>query len=76
MTGSNVLEEDYSRRCRPPAGLSAQVKRRTGILIERINIGGGFGVPYRPNALLIWTRWRAASQVFDRRCGSSFRSPS
>ncbi|MEX2145111.1 MAG: diaminopimelate decarboxylase [Candidatus Spechtbacterales bacterium] len=49
MTGSNVLDEGYF-----PAIVGrlldtiANIKEKTGIEIEFMNIGGGFGVPYRP----------------------------
>ncbi|MGI6087947.1 MAG: diaminopimelate decarboxylase [Kiritimatiellia bacterium] len=78
MTGSNVLEEDYFAAVADRLlDLSAQVKRRTGILIERINIGGGFGVPYRPEqrTLNLDKVARSIRKVFDRRCGSSFPEP-
>jgi diaminopimelate decarboxylase len=49
MTGSNVLEERYfieiTRRLLDIAG---DVHSELGIDFERVNIGGGFGVPYRP----------------------------
>jgi len=49
MTGSNVLDEDYfaiivARLLEIVAG----IKEKTGIDIDFLNMGGGFGVPYKP----------------------------
>ena len=49
MTGSNVLSEDYfSEIVRKLFSIMADVHKKTGIQFECMNIGGGFGVPYRP----------------------------
>ena len=51
MTGSNVPidEKDYfAEITRKLFEIVAQIKQKTGIEIEFMNIGGGFGVPYRP----------------------------
>ena len=49
MTGSNVLDERYfALVVQRQMEIAAQVHRETGIHIEFMNIGGGFGVPYRP----------------------------
>ncbi|MEM7235917.1 MAG: diaminopimelate decarboxylase, partial [Planctomycetota bacterium] len=49
MTGSNVLDEEYfgniTARLLEIAG---KVRQEVDIQFEYINIGGGFGVPYRP----------------------------
>ena len=50
MTGSNVLAEEYSEVItRKLLDVAGRVRRELGIQFERINIGGGFGVPYRPD---------------------------
>ncbi|MEM9462017.1 MAG: diaminopimelate decarboxylase [Myxococcota bacterium] len=71
MTRTNVLEEDYfaaiTRRLFEVMG---QVKRALGIDFEWINIGGGFGVPYRPHERPLDLS-RTASllrEVFDKQC--------
>ena len=69
MTGSNVLDEDYF-----PAVVEklfevvANVKSKTGIEIEMMNIGGGFGVPYKPDekCLDIEIVARSVREVFDK----------
>ncbi len=49
MTGSNVLDQNYfASVVEKLFEIMATVKRETGIEIEFMNIGGGFGVPYRP----------------------------
>jgi diaminopimelate decarboxylase len=49
MTGSNVLDAAYFAEVTHKLLTVAQtVKREFGIEMECMNIGGGFGVPYRP----------------------------
>jgi diaminopimelate decarboxylase len=49
MTGSNVLEASYfAAVTRKLLSVAQAVKREFGIEMECMNIGGGFGVPYRP----------------------------
>ncbi|HBW74221.1 MAG: Diaminopimelate decarboxylase [Candidatus Magasanikbacteria bacterium GW2011_GWA2_45_39] len=49
MTGSNVLDEDYFYfTTKKLLTIVAEIKQNTGVVIEFLNIGGGFGVPYRP----------------------------
>lgn len=49
MTGSNVLEEAYfGEVARNLLDVAGEVKQEVGIDFEWLNIGGGFGVPYRP----------------------------
>jgi len=51
MTGSNVPieKQDYfADITRKLFEIIADIKNKTGIEIELMNIGGGFGVPYRP----------------------------
>lgn len=52
MTGSNVPieEQDYfAEIVGKLLEVMAEVKKETGIEIELMNIGGGFGVPYEPD---------------------------
>lgn len=71
MTGSNVLDERYfaevSGKLLEIAGM---VKKAAGIEIECMNIGGGFGVPYRPEqpSLNLDQVARGIRRVFDRQC--------
>lgn len=49
MTGSNSLDvEFFSQSVAKLFEIVAAIKRETGIEIAFMNIGGGFGVPYRP----------------------------
>lgn len=49
MTGSNILEEKYFYNITVKLlAIIALISQKTGIEIEFMNIGGGFGVPYKP----------------------------
>ena len=51
MTGSNVLDEGYFELTASKLlDIAGEIRRQLGIEFEfeRVNIGGGFGVPYRP----------------------------
>ncbi len=78
MTGSNVLDEDYFAAVADRLlELAAEINRRAGVAIERINIGGGFGVPYRPEqrSLDLDKVARGVRRAFDRRCGANLPEP-
>jgi diaminopimelate decarboxylase len=71
MTGSNVLDENYFAEVAAKLlEVAGRVKRETGIVIERLNIGGGFGVPYRPEqkSLNLDVVARRVRRVFDAQC--------
>ncbi len=71
MTGSNVLDEGYfAVMVERLFEVMADVKAQTGIEIEFMNIGGGFGVPYRPEqkSLDLGRVAREVRDVFDRCC--------
>jgi diaminopimelate decarboxylase len=73
MTGSNVPieEKDYfADIVRKLFAVVAAVKKETGIEIELMNIGGGFGVPYQPEKESLNMDELAASvrRVFDEEC--------
>ena len=71
MTGSNVLDEEYfSQVAMKMLEIAAGLKSRAGIELERINIGGGFGVPYRPGEknLDLDKAARGVRKAFDRQC--------
>lgn len=71
MTGSNVLDERYFEAV---AGklleIAGSLKKNLGIEFECLNIGGGFGVPYRPEqpSLNLELVARGLRRVFDRQC--------
>ena len=71
MTGSNVLDEGYFPAV---AGklldLAGELKKKLKIDLEYINIGGGFGVPYRPEekSLDIKKVVSGLRKVFDQKC--------
>lgn len=72
MTGSNVLDESYF-----PAiverlfSIIADVASQTGIEISFMNIGGGFGVPYKleEKSLDIEAVASHVRKIFDEQCG-------
>jgi diaminopimelate decarboxylase len=73
MTGSNVPTEEstyFANIVRKLFEIIAEIKERVGIEIEFINIGGGFGVPYRPEEESLNIDEIAASikKVFDEQC--------
>ncbi len=71
MTGSNVLEEDYfAKIVEKMLEIIADIKSQTGIDIDYMNIGGGFGVPYRPEEKSLDLEKLAAGvkEAFDRKC--------
>ncbi len=50
MTGSNMLDEQYfPETAILLSNIALQLQKELGITVEFINIGGGFGIPYRPN---------------------------
>ena len=50
MSGSNVLNVDYFESVtRKLFEIAESVSRNAGITFEFVDIGGGFGVPYRPD---------------------------
>lgn len=71
MTGSNVLDERYFAAV---AGklleIAGEVKKSAGIDFECLNVGGGFGVPYRPEQpnLNLDQVARGIRRAFDRQC--------
>ncbi|MFH0911355.1 MAG: diaminopimelate decarboxylase [Planctomycetota bacterium] len=71
MTGSNVLDEAYFPAV---AGrlldIAGAVKRALDIDFECLNIGGGFGVPYRPEECSLDLDRVALKvrRVFERKC--------
>ncbi|MFH1720786.1 MAG: diaminopimelate decarboxylase, partial [Patescibacteria group bacterium] len=73
MTGSNVpiSEQDYfAGIVRKLFEIVADVKEKTGIEIEMMNIGGGFGVPYHPDekSLDMDVVAKSIREVFDEQC--------
>ncbi len=71
MTGSNVLDESYfATVAENLLDIAGRLKHDAGILIERLNIGGGFGVPYRPEqkSLDLDAVARGIRKVFDSQC--------
>jgi diaminopimelate decarboxylase len=73
MTGSNVPieEQDYfANIVKKLFEVVADVKAKTGIEIEFMNIGGGFGVPYRPEEKSLDMNMIARSirKTFDEQC--------
>ena len=50
MVASNMLQEEFFRyTAKTGFELAKELERRLGIQIEFINLGGGFGVAYRPD---------------------------
>lgn len=73
MTGSNVpLTEKlyFAEIVEKLLEVVADIKAKTGIEIEFLNMGGGFGVPYRPEAesLNIDELAKSVRAAFDKQC--------
>lgn len=71
MTGSNVLAESYFESVAMILlEIAGRIKKQLGIRLERLNIGGGFGVPYRPDekSLDLLKAVRGVRRAFDRQC--------
>jgi diaminopimelate decarboxylase len=49
MVASNELNADYFiETARMLFDLAVEIRRQTGVRIEMVNLGGGIGIPYRP----------------------------
>lgn len=73
MTGSNVPIEDqdyFTEIVEKLLDIVAEVKKETGVEIEMMNIGGGLGVPYRPEekSLDMERIARDIRAAMDRKC--------
>lgn len=71
MTGSNVRDADYFPAVTSKIlELAGSVKKKLGIDFEFCNIGGGFGVPYRPEepGLDLERVARGVREAFDVQC--------
>jgi len=71
MTGSNVLDESYFESVAMILlDVVGKIKKNLGIRVERLNIGGGFGVPYRPDekSLDLLKVAKRVRRAFDRQC--------
>ena len=71
MTGSNVLDEAYfAEVTRKLLEIAGEVKQKLGIDFEYFNVGGGFGMPYRPDEKSLDLNRIAAGMrgVFDEQC--------
>lgn len=79
MTGSNVLDADYFPFVtRKLLEVAAEVSDEVGIEFEYLNVGGGFGVPYRPDegSLELGRVARGVRDAFDEACsGRRLREP-
>lgn len=71
MTGSCVLEPDYFEKI---TGVlvdeAGRIAKKLGIRFEFIDIGGGFGIPYRPEekSLDIEKTARLVARIFQKKC--------
>jgi len=75
MTGTNVPmgEKDYfADIIRKLLQIVADVKKQTGIKIEFLNMGGGFGVPYKPEeeSLNIEEVAESVHKAFEEECAA------
>lgn len=71
MTGSNCLDAGFfAQSVEKLFGIVAAIKRDTGIEVEFMNVGGGFGVPYRPEEPTLDLRAVVAGirKVVDEQC--------
>lgn len=75
MTGSNVPIQEktyFANIVRKLLDIVADIKQKTGIEIELLNMGGGFGVPYRPEeeSLDMEEVARSVREAFDEKCAA------
>lgn len=78
MTGSNVLDEDYFAAVTERLlTLAEQLWRKLDIRLEKINLGGGFGVPYQPSqkSLDLEKIVLGVRKVFDQFCAQGLPEP-
>lgn len=73
MTGSNVpiSEKNYfGNIVKKLLEIVADIKQKTGIEIELLNMGGGFGVPYRPEeeSLNMEEIAKSVREAFEEQC--------
>ncbi|MEK7673123.1 MAG: diaminopimelate decarboxylase [Patescibacteria group bacterium] len=73
MTGSNVPIKEktyFANIVRKLLEVVADIKQKTGIEIELLNMGGGFGVPYRPeeDSLNMDEIAHSVREAFDEQC--------
>lgn len=71
MIGSNVLGESYFEAVTMILlDVAGQLKRKFAIQLERLNLGGGWGVPYRPDekSLDLLKAAKGVRRAFDRQC--------
>ncbi len=73
MTGTNIPiseKEYFAQITKKLFEIVAEVKREAGVKIELMNIGGGFGVPYKPEEKSLDIEELAASvrESFDTQC--------
>lgn len=71
MTGSNVLDESYFESVAMILlDVAGKIKKQLGIRVERLNLGGGFGVPYHPDekSLNLLKVAKGVRRAFDRQC--------
>ena len=65
MTGSNVLDPEYFKFITSRLfEITRKIASSLGIDFEFIDIGGGFGVPYRPGETVLPVE-EVASMVYD-----------
>ena len=65
MVASNELSLDYHLdTARMLFDLLAEITKAVGILIEMVNLGGGFGIPYRPEQAAL--EWKALGEGIRR----------
>ncbi len=71
MTGSNILDPEYFGQITARLlDIAGDISKKTGIEFSFIDIGGGFGVPYRPGEqeLDIERVGRTVSDIFKDKC--------
>ncbi len=69
MVASNELENNYfAETARMLFELAVKIKQKTGIKVELINMGGGVGIPYRPEdqAVDLNAVSRAMCELYNR----------
>lgn len=81
MTGTNVPIQNigyFATIVKKLFDIIADIKEKTGTEIEFMNIGGGFGVPYRPEeqSLDMNSIAKSVRETFDKKCSEhSLKKP-
>jgi diaminopimelate decarboxylase len=78
MVVSNELNpQSYVETALMMFGLAAEVKARVGVDVELVNLGGGIGIPYKPDQEAVDLEWvaRQTQEAYERTIVGAGLSP-